>query len=169
MEIDLDRIPPLVGEGSQRALPVSEAAGVAIDRAYIGSCTTGNIKDLRLAARVLWGHRAAVPTVIAPGSNADAELLHEARLEPDDPQSPTLAEVFHRAGCDLGMPGCSACVNAMADLVDEPSSDAANVAPRRALTVIATAVGNVSARRAARIHTASPITAARAAIRGRIA
>ena len=42
--------------------PVSHAAGIEIDQVVIGSCTNGRIEDMRSAARVLAGRKAA-PTV----------------------------------------------------------------------------------------------------------
>jgi len=40
--------------------PLSEYLGVRIDTAYVGSCASGNLEDLRAAASVLKGRRAPV-------------------------------------------------------------------------------------------------------------
>lgn len=155
--VNASDLSPVIGEDeSVHALGSFEPTDV--DRVYIGSCTTGSVADLRLAAEVLAGQRVHVPTVIAPASMRDVQLLKQVRLGDDGPD---LETVFREAGCDLGLPGCAACVNAIGD-VSQPQQ-----AGER-LTVVATAVANVSTRRAARVLTASPITAANIALHGRI-
>lgn len=153
----LDTIEPMLGEG-ERARPAKEIEPADVDRVYIGSCTTGSVADLRLAAGVLAGRRVHVPTVIAPASARDVALLREESLCDG---GPSLAKVFEAAGCDLGLPGCAACVNALGDMQQHNREGAM-------LTVVATAVANVSTRRVARVLTVSPITAAQIALRGRL-
>jgi 3-isopropylmalate/(R)-2-methylmalate dehydratase large subunit len=79
--------------------PVRE---VAINVAFIGSCTNGRMSDLREAARVARGRRVAsgVRALVVPGSikvqrQAEAEGLHE---------------VFRAAGFDWRNAGCSMCL-----------------------------------------------------------
>src|SRR5215467_5831482 len=48
--------------------PVAELAGTKIDLAYIGACTGAKLEDLRMAAAVLKGRRAAVRVQVAPAS-----------------------------------------------------------------------------------------------------
>src|SRR5262249_11851685 len=60
--------------------PGTPLGSIAIDRAFIGSCTNGRIEDLRDAAWVVRGRRATVPGIIVPGSGlvraqAEAEGL----------------------------------------------------------------------------------------------
>lgn len=153
----LDEIEPMLGD-AERARPAADAEPTDVDRVYIGSCTTGSVADLRLAAEVLAGGRVHVPTVIAPASARDVSLLKEEKLADG---GPSLATVFEQAGCDLGLPGCAACVNALGDMQQEGRKG-------ETLTVVATAAANVSTRRVARVLTASPITAAQIALRGRL-
>lgn len=157
VQFDPLKLTPLLGEGGRIFAP-SEIEPTDVDRVYIGSCTTGSVADLRLAAEVLAGRRVHVPTVIAPASMADVELLRREQL---GPSGPSLETVFREAGCDLGLPGCASCVNALGDLNRPAARD-------EPLTVVATAVASVSARRVARVLTASPITAAQVAVRGRL-
>ena len=170
VSIHLDRYEAMIGIGNDSALPLSELTPTAIDRVYIGSCSTGSVEDLRMAARELAGRRVTVPTVIAPSTMNDAQRLETSRLDPDDSSSPVLAQIFHDSGCDIGLPGCSTCVNAIADLLDQPDHQEPHGKPARAslsnLTVVATAVGSVTAQSVARVFTASPATAARAAVHG---
>src|SRR6202008_4958203 len=50
-----------------RLTPATPLEQVAIDRVFIGSCTNSRIEDLRAAAQVLKGRRAAVPRLVSPG------------------------------------------------------------------------------------------------------
>ena len=76
--------------------------GLAIDHAFIGSCTNGRIEDLRAAAAVIRGRRVA-PTVrglVVPGS---MRVKAEAEAE-------GLDALFIAAGFEWREPGCSLCV-----------------------------------------------------------
>ncbi|GEM_PF-4086934 len=157
LSVNAAELAPSLGEG-EVAHRVSTMEPTDVDRVYIGSCTTGSVADLCLAAEVLVGGRVHVPTVIAPASMHDVSLLREVHVAEG---GPNLETVFREAGCDLGLPGCAGCVNAIGDM-ERPSGDDAT------LTVVATAVANVSTRRIARVLTASPSTAARIALVGRI-
>lgn len=106
-------IPPLHAihdEDSRRAFerallymglqPEQALQGLPIDRVFIGSCTNGRIEDLRLAASVLQGRRARVPTLVVPGSG-----LVKAQAEAEG-----LDQLFLAAGMIWGQPGCSMCL-----------------------------------------------------------
>ncbi len=73
--IDVGQLEPLVAFPDtvvHNVRPVKEAAGVAIDQAFIGSCANGTLDDLAVAARVVKGRKVA-PTVrfiVTPGSQA---------------------------------------------------------------------------------------------------
>jgi 3-isopropylmalate/(R)-2-methylmalate dehydratase large subunit len=84
--------------------PGQPIAGVAIDVAFIGSCTNGRLSDLREAARVIKAHGGRVPArvkaFVVPGSEAvkvaaEAEGLHE---------------VFRAHGFEWRQAGCSMCL-----------------------------------------------------------
>ena len=80
---------------------VTEAAGRPIQHAYIGSCASGLLDDMRLAARVLRGRRVApgVRLIVTPATqNIAAEAAAEG-----------LIEVFNRAGAMVTAPGCGPC------------------------------------------------------------
>ncbi|HTW83897.1 MAG TPA: aconitase family protein [Candidatus Sulfotelmatobacter sp.] len=62
--------------------PGQPMTSIAIDQAFIGSCTNSRIGDLRLAAEVLRGRKVRVPTIVTPGSQlvrrqAEREGLHD--------------------------------------------------------------------------------------------
>lgn len=82
--------------------PQQSLNGVALDFAFIGSCTNGRIEDLRATAKVLEGKKVAsnVTMYIVPGSE---QVLAQARAE-------GLDKIFADAGAELRMPGCSMCL-----------------------------------------------------------
>ncbi|QLA16670.1 3-isopropylmalate dehydratase large subunit [Desulfolutivibrio sulfoxidireducens] len=82
--------------------PVEELSSITIDQAVIGSCTNGRIEDLRVAAAILKGKKAAknVRLIILPATPAIwKEALHEGLLE-----------IFMDAGAIIGPPTCGPCL-----------------------------------------------------------
>ena len=122
--------------------------GLRIDRVFIGSCTNGRLEDLRAAARVARGRKAAVPALVVPGSG----LVREAA------EAEGLDRVFREAGFDWREPGCSMCVGMNGDLV--PAGERCASTSNR----------NFEGRqgRGARTHLMSPAMAAAAAVTGKI-
>jgi 3-isopropylmalate/(R)-2-methylmalate dehydratase large subunit len=121
---------------------------IAVDRVFIGSCTNARIEDLRAAAAVLAGHRAAVPGLVAPGSSA---VKKQAEAE-------GLDRVFAAAGLTWADSGCSMCVGMNGD----------RAAPGE--RVASTTNRNFRGRQGpgSRTHLMSPAMAAAAAVTGRI-
>ena len=122
--------------------------GTPVDQVFIGSCTNGRLPDLRAAAAVLRGRRAAVPGLVVPGSTAVKRAAEAEGLD----------RVFLEAGLRWGEAGCSMCVGMNGDLV----------APGQRCA--ATSNRNFEGRqgRGARTHLMSPAMAAAAAVTGRI-
>jgi 3-isopropylmalate/(R)-2-methylmalate dehydratase large subunit len=73
---------------------------IAIDQAFIGSCTNSRIGDLRAAAAVLKGQRVSVPTIITPGSQA---VRRQAEKE-------GLHDIFQDAGALWTHSSCGPCL-----------------------------------------------------------
>jgi 3-isopropylmalate/(R)-2-methylmalate dehydratase large subunit len=134
------------------AAPVEEHAGTTIDVAYIGACTGAKLEDLRMAAEVLRGRRAAksVDLVCAPASLRDQEI---ARAEG------TLGAILD-AGARLIANACGICAgygdNRLGEGVVAMSSTARNFKGR---------MGAASSK----VYLGSPYTTAASAIEGRIA
>jgi 3-isopropylmalate/(R)-2-methylmalate dehydratase large subunit len=131
--------------------PVAEFEGTKIDLAYIGACTGAKLEDLRMAAQVLNGRRAAtgVRIQVAPASAKDQET---ARVEG------TLAALID-AGAELLPNACGACAGYGNDLLPEN------------MVAISTTARNFKGRmgaQSARIYLGSPYTVAAAAVRGTI-
>jgi 3-isopropylmalate/(R)-2-methylmalate dehydratase large subunit len=125
-------------------------AGTRVDRVFIGSCTNSRLPDLRAAAALLKGRKAAkhVKAWVVPGSwrikqDAEAEGLHEQ---------------FLAAGFEWREAGCSMCVAANGEYV-EPLARCVSTSNRNF-------VGRQGPQ--ARTHLASPAMAAAAAIAGEI-
>lgn len=82
--------------------PVSEAGGVKIDQAVIGSCTNGRIEDLRLAAKVLADNQVDpdVRCIVFPGTQSIyKQALNEG-----------IIETFIDAGVAVSTPTCGPCL-----------------------------------------------------------
>jgi 3-isopropylmalate/(R)-2-methylmalate dehydratase large subunit len=141
-------------QAAERALeymalePRTSIQEIAIDRAFIGSCTNARIEDLRAAARVVKGYRinASVNAIVVPGSQ---EVKREAERE-------GLDRVFSDAGFEWREAGCSMCLGMNADIL-QPGERCASTSNR-----------NFEGRqgRGGRTHLVSPMMAAAAAIKG---
>ncbi len=92
-----------------RFRPGQPIKGQKIDVAFIGSCTNGWISDLREAARVVRGHKAAahVKALVVPGSQKVAKQA----------ASEGLPEIFRKAGFQWRGAGCSMCLGMNADVL----------------------------------------------------
>ena len=141
-------------QAAERALeymaltPRTSIQDIAIDRAFIGSCTNARIEDLRAAARVVRGYRvsSSVSAMVVPGSQ---EVKRAAERE-------GLDRIFSEAGFEWREAGCSMCLGMNADIL-EPGQRCASTSNR-----------NFEGRqgRGGRTHLVSPMMAAAAAIRG---
>jgi len=104
LAIDLSSLVPLVAmPGSpDNVVPVTEVAGTKIDQVYIGSCTNGSYRDIKVVAEMLKGKRVAkeIDVIVSPGSRQAWEMLIE--------DGSFLA--LTRAGVRLIEPGCNACI-----------------------------------------------------------
>jgi 3-isopropylmalate/(R)-2-methylmalate dehydratase large subunit len=101
IELDLSRVQPMVALPCKpsNAVPVEQLAGKAFTSGFIGSCTGGNLSDLRAAAHVLAGETLAVPLVVQPATMRIMEIAAEEGL----------LDVFAAVGALVLRPGCGAC------------------------------------------------------------
>jgi 3-isopropylmalate/(R)-2-methylmalate dehydratase large subunit len=92
-----------------RFTPGQPINGQKIDVAFIGSCTNGRISDLREAARIVRGGKAAshVKALVVPGSQ---EVAEQATAE-------GLPEIFREAGFEWRGAGCSMCLGMNPDVL----------------------------------------------------
>ncbi|MGN6325760.1 3-isopropylmalate dehydratase large subunit [Pseudolysinimonas sp.] len=133
--------------GLQAGTPMRD---IAIDTVFIGSCTNSRIEDLRIAAAVLDGRRAAdgLSLLVVPGSMAVKRQAEEEGLD----------RVFREAGAEWRSAGCSMCLGMNPDVVT-PGRRTASTSNR-----------NFEGRQGpgARTHLVSPAVAAATAVRGRL-
>ena len=131
--------------------PISSAAGIPIDMAFLGTCTNGGFEDLKIAARILKG-RNAHPRVRFIVSPASRRVIKEALA---DGSYQTLIE----SGAVINPPGCGPCVGAHGGIPTDHTS------------VISTANRNFLGRMGnhkASIYLSSPATLAASVLRGEI-
>jgi 3-isopropylmalate/(R)-2-methylmalate dehydratase large subunit len=122
---------------------------IAIDQAFIGSCTNSRIGDLRAAAEVMRGRHVSVPTIITPGSVA---VKRQAERE-------GLHDIFQDAGALWTHSSCGPCLGMSVGVI----------APET--RVVSSTNRNFPGRMGdgGRVHLASPQVVAASAILGRIA
>ena len=132
--------------GLQAGRPI---VGTPIDVVFIGSCTNGRLEDLREAARILAGRTVAVRTLVVPGSVA---VKRAAEAEGID-------RIVRAAGAEWREPGCSMCIAMNGDRIEAGQ------------TCVSTSNRNFEGRQGTggRTLLASPLTAAAAAVTGRVA
>jgi 3-isopropylmalate/(R)-2-methylmalate dehydratase large subunit len=130
--------------------PGQSLLGQPVDVVFIGSCTNGRLADLRAAAKVFKGRKvtSSVRTLIVPGSQA---VKRQAEAE-------GLDRVFKEAGAEWRDAGCSMCIAMNGDQL-EPGQCAVSTSNR-----------NFEGRqgKGGRTFLASPLTAAAAAVTGKI-
>jgi 3-isopropylmalate/(R)-2-methylmalate dehydratase large subunit len=130
--------------------PDEPLAGKKIDVVFIGSCTNGRMSDLRDAARVFKGRKVAqhVRAMVVPGSQ---ELKRQAEAE-------GLHKIFTDAGAEWRESGCSMCIAMNGDEI------------KAGQYAVSTSNRNFEGRqgKGGRTLLASPLTAAAAAVTGKI-
>ena len=120
---------------------------ISLDRVFIGSCTNSRLEDLRIAAKIMQGHKVRIPTMVVPGSE---QVKRHAEAE-------GLDAVFIKAGAEWLAPGCSMCVAI--------NGDKLQVGERAASTSNRNFEGRQG--QGGRTHLVSPAMAAAASITGR--
>ena len=104
IDIDVSKIEPQVAfpHLPSNTRGISQAGEVKIDQVVIGSCTNGRIEDLRVAAAVLKGRKAApyVRLIVIP---ATPEIYRQAMKE-------GLFDIFLDAKAAVSTPTCGPCL-----------------------------------------------------------
>ena len=112
-DIDVADLQPQIAcpSNPENVKPVSEVAGLAIDQAYLGSCTNARLEDLGVAAQVLEGRQVARGTrlLVAPASQ---QVMLEATKA-------GYVEALVAAGAHILPAGCGACAGLHTGLLGE--------------------------------------------------
>jgi len=150
---DVSNLEPQVAlpPSPENVQPVSQVRHVPIDQAVIGSCTNGRLGDLRLAARVLKGRKAArgVRLIVIPAT----PLIYRQALDEG------LLAIFMDAGAVISPPTCGPCLGGHMGIL----------APGE--VAIATTNRNFKGRMGdpqSQVYLANPAVAAASAVAGRI-
>jgi 3-isopropylmalate/(R)-2-methylmalate dehydratase large subunit len=150
-EFDCSKMEPMVAMPHlpSNAKPISECKGMAMDQAYIGSCTNGRIEDLRIAAKILKGKEVRIRTIIVP---ATPVIWKQADDE-------GLFDVFYKAGCVISAPTCGACLGGFMGIL---------AAGEKCIsTTNRNFVGRMGSPKS-EVYLASPATAAASAVEGKL-
>jgi 3-isopropylmalate/(R)-2-methylmalate dehydratase large subunit len=139
-------------EGALRYMGLSPGQpilGQPVDVVFVGSCTNGRLEDVRAAASVLKGRQVKVRTLVVPGSQAVKRAAEAEGLD----------RVVRASGAEWREPGCSMCIAMNGDRIE------------RGQVCVSTSNRNFEGRQGAggRTLLASPLTAAAAAVEGRVA
>jgi 3-isopropylmalate/(R)-2-methylmalate dehydratase large subunit len=130
--------------------PGMKLQGQPIDYVFIGSCTNGRIEDFRAFASLIKGRKKAanVTALIVPGSKLVEEQMKKEGL----------SKIYEEAGFEVRQPGCSSCL-----AMNEDKIPAGKYA-------VSTSNRNFEGRQGpgSRTLLASPLTAAAAAVTGKI-
>ncbi|MHB0945694.1 MAG: 3-isopropylmalate dehydratase large subunit [Sedimentisphaerales bacterium] len=151
LEIDCSKLEPMVAfphlpSGGKK---IGDCAGLAMNQAYIGSCTNGRIEDLRIAAAIMKGKKVAIRTIIVP---ATPEIWKQAMDE-------KLFDVFYAANCVISAPTCGACLGGFMGILA--------AGEKCVSTTNRNFVGRMGSPKS-EVYLASPATAAASAIEGKL-
>ncbi len=104
LEIDMSALKPLVAMPGMpdNVYDIDEVKGTKIDQVYIGSCTNGSYRDIKIAAEILKGKHVSpdIDVIVSPASRQAWEMLIE--------DGSFLA--LTKAGVRMIEPGCNACI-----------------------------------------------------------
>jgi 3-isopropylmalate/(R)-2-methylmalate dehydratase large subunit len=108
LTLDLSKVEPMVATpgDTQNGLPLSEISEQKIktDIAYIGSCTSGTLEDLKMTAEVANGRKIAEHVTLYISANSIETMREADRLG--------YLEILRKAGAMILPIGCGACMNA---------------------------------------------------------
>ncbi|MCX5832683.1 MAG: 3-isopropylmalate dehydratase large subunit [Deltaproteobacteria bacterium] len=154
IDIDVSKIEPQVAfpHLPSNTRGISQVGEVKIDQVVIGSCTNGRIEDLRVAAAVLKGRKAApyVRLIVIP---ATPEIYRQAMKE-------GLFDIFLDAKAAVSTPTCGPCLGGYMGILAEGER------------VVSTTNRNFVGRMGhpgSEVYLTNPAVAAASAILGRIA
>jgi 3-isopropylmalate/(R)-2-methylmalate dehydratase large subunit len=135
-----------------KVIGIEHVLGRTIHHAFVGSCASGNLPDLRDAARVLTG-RKVHPNVRLYVTPATQNVASAAARE-------GLMDIFYDAGALMTAPGCGPCAGGRIGALAE-GEVSINTGTRNDY-------GRLVAK-TAEIYLASPLTVAASAVEGKIA
>lgn len=152
-EYDVSQIPLMVAVPSSPAngVPVDELDGVHVDQVVIGSCTNGNLEDLKIAAHIMRGKKVhpSLRCIIIP---ATPRIYREALRQ-------GFMEIFLEAEAVVSPPTCGPCLGGHMGVL--ASSEVALATTNRNF------VGRMGSEKS-KVYLSGPAVAASTAVAGKI-
>lgn len=153
VEVDISDLEPIVviPPSPANTRDLKEVAGLPVQSGYLGSCASGRMEDLRIAAQVIKGRH------VAPGFSLHVIPTSQALMA--QAASEGLIQVFVEAGAFVSSPSCDYCYGRIATMT----------AGQRA---VSTGTLNVPGRMGSpdsEIYLCNAATVAASAVEGRIA
>ena len=106
IEIDTSKLDPVIAypflPSNGKSVREAVKDDIAIDQAFIGSCTNGRLSDLRIAASILKGKKVARKTRLI--------ITKEKKKIALQAQKEGLIDIFIEAGAVVSNPTCGACL-----------------------------------------------------------
>jgi len=153
IEIDATAVAPQVAfpHSPANVRDLSQVGTVEIDQAFIGSCTNGSLEDLRDAAAILKGRRAAkgLRLIVIPGS----PLIYKQAIQEG------IVETLLDAGAVIGPPCCGPCLGGHMGILAEGE--------RAVATTNRNFIGRMGHPRS-EVYLSNPAVAAASAVLGKI-
>ncbi|MGM0441664.1 MAG: 3-isopropylmalate dehydratase large subunit [Elusimicrobiota bacterium] len=153
IKVDLSRLSPKVAlpHSVDNVVPARDAGDIDVDQVFIGTCTGGRMEDLRAAAGLLEGKKisSGVRLIVTPASK---KIYNRAMEE-------GLLKIFNDCGGMIGTPGCGPCVGIQGGVLGSKE------------VCVSTANRNFKGRMGctdSEIYLASPATAAKTALNGKL-
>lgn len=153
-EYDVTKIEPQVAlpHLPENAVNISDVGEIPIDQVVIGSCTNGRLEDMRMAAKVLEGHKIHpyVRMIVIPATQqVYLQMIKEG-----------LMDIFIEAGAAVSTPTCGPCLGGYMGILAKGEK------------AISTTNRNFVGRMGhpeSEIYLSNPAVAAASAVKGRIA
>ena len=151
LEFDIQDLKPHIARPyhPEDTIPVDEADDVKVDAVFIGSCTNGTYEDIKLAADILKGKQVApgvMVKVVPATKKVFGQLLKEG----------IIADLYD-SGVIISNPGCGGCAQGQIGMTGKGEIQ------------VSTSNRNFKGKQGAGLtYLASPVTAAMAAITGKV-
>lgn len=151
IEIDVANLAPQIAAppNPDNVYDVEELEGQKVDSIFVGSCTNGRIEDMRHVAKILQGKKVAegvMLRVVPTTTEVYGQMLEEG-----------IIQILYDSGAVVSNPGCGGCASGQIGMTGKGEVQ------------ISTSNRNFTGKQGdGDTYLASPITAAQAALKGRL-